>query len=73
MPILLYSTHSQQPLFLQSKMVKFINHLTGTEMFVADDRVEEYIGAGFKPASDTSDGQQTKKAPEKKPKKDTKK
>ena len=41
-------------------------------MFVADDRVEEYIGAGFKPASDTSDGQQTEKAPEK-PKRDKKK
>lgn len=72
MPTLLFSTHSQQPQFLQSKMVKFINHLTGTEMFVADDRAEEYIGAGFKPASDTSNGQQTGK-PEKKPKKDKKK
>lgn len=72
MPILLFSTHSQRLLFLQSKMVKFINHLTGTEMFVADDRVDEYIRAGFKPASDDSDGQQTKKAPEK-PKRDKKK
>lgn len=27
-------------------MVKFINALTGTEMFVADDRKEEYLAAG---------------------------
>lgn len=41
-------------------------------MFVADDRVEEYIGAGFKPASDTSNGQQTEE-PVKKPEKPRKK
>lgn len=27
-------------------MVRFINSLTGTEMFVADDRKEEYLAAG---------------------------
>ena len=27
-------------------MIKFINSLTGTEMFVADDRKEEYLAAG---------------------------
>lgn len=27
-------------------MVEFINKLTGTKMFVADDRVEEYKAAG---------------------------
>lgn len=29
-------------------MVKFINHWTGTEMLVADNRVEEYKAAGHK-------------------------
>lgn len=72
MPPQKFSMHLLLLMFLQSKMVKFINHLTGTEMFVADDRAKEYIGAGFKPASDTSNGQQTGK-PEKKPKRDKKK
>ena len=31
-------------------MIKFINRLTGTEMWVADDRAEEYRAAGHKPA-----------------------
>lgn len=31
-------------------MIKFINALTGTDMWVADDRVEEYKAAGHKPA-----------------------
>ena len=29
-------------------MVRFINSLTGTEMFVADDRKEEYLAAGHR-------------------------
>lgn len=29
-------------------MVKFINSFTGTEMWVADDRKDEYLGAGHK-------------------------
>ena len=29
-------------------MVKFINKLTGGEMWVADDRVEEYKAAGHR-------------------------
>jgi len=29
-------------------MVKFINWLTGNEMYVAEDRVEEYLAAGHK-------------------------
>lgn len=29
-------------------MVKLINWLTGTEMWVAEDRVEEYLAAGHK-------------------------
>ena len=32
-------------------MIKFINALTGTEMFVADDRKEEYLAAGHKLAA----------------------
>lgn len=32
-------------------MVKFINHWTGTEMLVADNRVEEYKAAGHKLAA----------------------
>lgn len=32
-------------------MVKFINRLTGGEMWVADDRVEEYKAAGHKLAA----------------------
>lgn len=31
-------------------MVKFINKLTGSEMWIADDRVEEYKAAGHSPA-----------------------
>lgn len=31
-------------------MVKLINRATHTEMWVADDRVEEYKAAGHKPA-----------------------
>lgn len=34
-------------------MVKFINKLTGGEMWVAEDRVEEYKAAGHKPAADS--------------------
>lgn len=29
-------------------MVKFINWLTGTEMWVAEDRVNEYLARGHK-------------------------
>lgn len=29
-------------------MVKFINYYTGTDMYVAEDRVEEYKKAGHK-------------------------
>ena len=31
-------------------MIKLINKLTGTEMWVADERVAEYLAAGHKPA-----------------------
>jgi len=33
-------------------MVRFINKLTGAEMFVADDRKDEYLKAGHKLAID---------------------
>lgn len=33
-------------------MIKFINRLTGTEMWVADNRVDEYLAAGHKLAAD---------------------
>lgn len=43
-------------------MVKFINRLTGNEMWVAEDRVEEYKAAGHKPAaSDTVPAEMPKK------------
>ena len=31
-------------------MVAFISTLTGTEFYVADNRVDEYLKAGFMPA-----------------------
>lgn len=45
-------------------MTKFINKLTGSEMWVADDRVEEYKAAGHKPAAE--DAEKPKKKPAKK-------
>lgn len=33
-------------------MVEFVNKTTGTAMWVADDRVEEYKAAGHKPAAE---------------------
>ena len=35
-------------------MVEFINCMTGTQMWVADERVEEYKAAGHKPAAVSS-------------------
>ena len=49
-------------------MVKFINWLTGTEMYVAEDRVDEYLAKGHKLALEKVE---VKKAPpivEEKPK-----
>lgn len=51
-----YSTCSLQ--LLNMKMVKMINALFNNEMWVAEDRVDEYIAAGHKPAA--SDAQTTK-------------
>lgn len=47
-------------------MIKFINRVTGTEMWVADSRVEEYLAAGHKLAAAPSE-----KPTEPKPKKRT--
>lgn len=33
-------------------MIKFINAFTGTEMWVADERQDEYIAAGHRLAAD---------------------
>ena len=50
-------------------MVKFINRFTGNEMWVAEDRVEEYKAAGHKLAANDP----KPFAPAVKPKKTTKK
>ncbi|MCR4711481.1 MAG: hypothetical protein K5707_04205 [Clostridia bacterium] len=47
-------------------MVCFINKTTGTEMWVAEDRVEEYKAAGHKPAASSIE---EPAEPEEKPKK----
>ena len=36
-------------------MKVFINKITGTLMYVDDSRVDEYIEAGYEPASDTNE------------------
>lgn len=47
-------------------MKKFINKFTGSEMWVADDRVDEYKAAGHKLAAD--DAEKPKRKPVKKEK-----
>ena len=45
-------------------MVRFINKVTGNEMWVADERAEEYRAAGHKPvdaAPDTKNKQKPKR------------
>ena len=49
-------------------MVRMINRVTGTEMFVADSRVEEHLAAGHKLAAEP-----VKEEPAKAEKKATKK
>ena len=39
-------------------MVKFINWITGNEMYVAEDRVEEYLAAGHKIAGTKAEPKQ---------------
>lgn len=51
-------------------MVKMINARLGTDMWVAEDRVEEYKAAGHKlAASDTEPAEKPKKAAKKTAKK----
>lgn len=55
-------------------MVEFINGFTGTQMWVADERVEEYKAAGHKLAALPSTAKEPTKSPVKKTvKKSTKK
>ena len=49
-------------------MVKFINKLTGGEMWVAEERVEEYKAAGHIPAAVPMPEPKPKKKPAAKPK-----
>ena len=50
-------------------MVKLINHVTHGEMWVADDRVPEYIAAGHKPAADPAPEKPKEEKPKRRPKK----
>ncbi len=49
-------------------MIEFINKLTGTFFWVADDRAEEYKAAGHRLAADLETPEKPKKAPAKKKK-----
>ncbi|MBQ1573061.1 MAG: hypothetical protein IIZ78_18170 [Clostridiales bacterium] len=49
-------------------MIKFINAFSGTEMWVADERKEEYLAAGHKLAAELS-AKPAEKEPEVAPKK----
>lgn len=48
-------------------MIKFVNRVTGTEMWVADIRAKEYIAAGHRLAAVSAE--KPKKEPAKKTKK----
>lgn len=54
-------------------MVRFINRLTGSVMWVADGRKDEYLAAGHKLAVEPRDENLTEEEPVKKPEKATKK
>ena len=47
-------------------MLKFINRLTGSVMWVAEERKEEYMAAGHRPAAVNSEPEKATKAPNKK-------
>ena len=49
-------------------MIKLINRLTGTEMWVADDRLNEYLAAGHKLAVKPAEKPEVKKPVAKKKK-----
>lgn len=42
-------------------MIKMIDRVTGVEMLVADERVEEYLAAGHKLAADSQPNKQAEK------------
>lgn len=42
-------------------MVKMINAATGTDMWVAEERLEEYLAAGHKPAVEAEAEKPTEK------------
>lgn len=46
-------------------MVEFINAITGTPMWVAEERVDEYKAAGHIPAVDTVKAESPRKNPRK--------
>lgn len=50
-------------------MVKMINGLFGTEMWVSEDRVEEYLAAGHKLAASPAPAKPAKKTTKKNTKK----
>ena len=53
-------------------MVRLINATTGTDMWVANERLNEYMAAGHKPAADATEAQSdAKTAPAKTAKKKT--
>lgn len=52
-------------------MVEFKNAFTGTQMWVADDRVDEYLAAGHTLAANNNKEKPTEKEPVKKAKKPT--
>ena len=54
-------------------MVEFINCMTGTQMWVADERVEEYKAAGHRPAALPSKAIEPAEEPVEKVKKTVKK
>ena len=47
-------------------MIEFINKHTGTVMWVADNRVEEYKAAGHKPVASSVDKEKPTRKPRKK-------
>lgn len=48
-------------------MIKFINGFTHTEMWVSEDRVEEYKAAGHQLAAEPTERTEEPKKPAKKP------
>ena len=50
-------------------MVKMINRVTGTEMWIAEERKEEYLAAGHKLAAEPAPTEEPKKRTKKEVKK----